>query len=479
MRRTTAIVGAGVLALVAYLGLDAVDVVPGVLTSDVSVRATSPVPGQPEQAPRDAPRAAAPAAVLAPPAAEAPAPTGKALAARLALLLRNPALGTSVGIDVRDGITGAPLFTSGNHRPQTPASLTKVVTAAAVTTAVTDPTLTFSTRVVRGASPTDLVLVAGGDNLLAPGRGTPGATAGRAGLDDLAAQVASRLGAAKGSRTAPLRLQLDDSLARGRALAPGWLAPDVAAGITGPVAMLGLASDRAVPGRAASTDPALAAATALRARLAAHGVTVAPAVTRLNSATPPDAASLGEVRSAPVLDVLALALDDSDNDLTETVARWTCHREGVAATFAACAAWVQSRLGALGVGTTGVRLVDTSGLSEGTTVPAALVSELLVRAANGSDPALARVLSRLPVAGLTGTLADRFHVAGSRAGAGTVRAKTGTLTGVGSLGGSVVDDDGRLLVFTIIADRVPVSGTLAARPALDALATALATCGCR
>ena len=57
-----------------------------------------------------------------------------------------------------------------------------------------------------------------------------------------------------------------------------------------------------------------------------------------------------------------------------------------------------------------------------------------------------------------------------------MRAKTGTLTGVSSLAGVVVDADGRLLVFALMSNGV---NPATARPELDAVAAGLAACGCR
>jgi D-alanyl-D-alanine carboxypeptidase/D-alanyl-D-alanine-endopeptidase (penicillin-binding protein 4) len=60
-----------------------------------------------------------------------------------------------------------------------------------------------------------------------------------------------------------------------------------------------------------------------------------------------------------------------------------------------------------------------------------------------------------------------------------VRGKSGTLTGVSALAGLLRDHDGRLLLFSIVADQVPDGGTDGAQHALDAIVGALVNCGCR
>ena len=127
---------------------------------------------------------------LQPASAGAPIPAPAALAKVLAAAVADPALRPGPGVVVRDAFTGQTLFSKGANTPRVPASTAKLLTALAVGTTL-DPLTTLPTRVVQGAGPDQVVLVAGGDTMLARGKGSPTAVEGRAGLGDLAAQVAA------------------------------------------------------------------------------------------------------------------------------------------------------------------------------------------------------------------------------------------------------------------------------------------------
>jgi D-alanyl-D-alanine carboxypeptidase/D-alanyl-D-alanine-endopeptidase (penicillin-binding protein 4) len=481
VRRLVGALLAVVLLVVGYGALDVFDVAPGVLTRDGAAEApAAPAPTGAATAGPEAPlpRPAASASPLFAADISAPLPAPTVLRREVADELADPALGPSLGVTVRDAYTGAHLLDVDPDRARVPASTAKVLTALAVGVTL-DPASTLPTRVVQGRTPSEVVLVAGGDSLLAAGKGNPTAVAGRAGLGDLAGQVATALQAAG---TEAVTVRLDMTYAAGPRYAPGWNMADVNAGFTQGVSMLGLASQRPKPGRPSPTVSEDAVLEAFLTALRKAGITAkaAPDGTRTRAAAA-GAAELGRVESAPVGDVLALALDDSDNALTESLARQASVKAGGAASFEAAVALVRRTVSGLGVDLTGVRLKDTSGLTSGQAVPARVLGDVLALGASGTVPAMRDTLAQLPVAGLDGTLYDRFDERGSRSAAGLARAKTGTLTGASSLAGTLVDRDGRVLTFVVIADRVPggFPGTVRARAALDRFVAALASCGCR
>ncbi|MGD8200350.1 D-alanyl-D-alanine carboxypeptidase/D-alanyl-D-alanine-endopeptidase [Ornithinimicrobium sp. W1679] len=428
-------------------------------------------------------------------------------------------------VTVRDALTGEHLLDRNADRLLTPASTTKILAAAAVVTGL-DVEHTFPTRVVRGTGPQELVLVAGGDMLLARGAGDPDAVAGHAGLGDLADQVAEAL-QAEGS-TAPVRLRVDLTHAAGPSVLDSWTDFWVAEGYTGRIVQLGLEEDRALPFFPSPRDPAQEAVRAFAAALLDRGVPLAgegdavlteaedladlPDVPEVEVATgagadtaPEDGGSTQEagpaddapasgdtaagapeelavVRSAPLRDVLALALATSDNAMVEQLSRQAAVAAGRTPDRQDVTAWVEETLTrTYGVDLTGVEVADTSGLSDGTILPVRVVADLLVAGADGSHPDLQAVLAAggLPIAGYTGTLATRFHLPVHGPAIGTARAKTGSLPGVTSLAGTVVTADGRLLVYALGADRIGEDGAvLEARSVLDEIVAELARCGC-
>ncbi|WP_323097712.1 D-alanyl-D-alanine carboxypeptidase/D-alanyl-D-alanine-endopeptidase [Intrasporangium sp. YIM S08009] len=510
MTYTMAAICSAVVVLLGYAVLDVAGAAPGVLT-------TAPLPPPPPTettGTRTLPLVAqpTPSTSVPPPlpalAGETAAPSASGVEAALAEVRGLAALRDSALV-VRDGQSGQVLLDQDGANLRIPASTTKLLSAAAIGQ-VFHADETLSTVVRAGAAADEIVLVAGGDSLINPGKGDPDAVAGRAGLRDLADEVARALRAR--GRTA-VRLSVDESYADGPLLATNWGSDYRRIAITGPVSMLGLSTQRATSGHPALNDPVASVRDRLAELLDGRGidVTVEPRPESLarrattdNTAIVPaptpspslDAAAgtgtpapsgtgaqggyapgtvLGSIESAPVRDQLALALTDSDNALTEILARQAAFRAGAGTSFPEVGAWVVQQVGALGLDTTGVTLSDASGLSRENRVRADLLADVLVLGYDGHHPVLRRALDGMPISGLTGTLEERFTGANHDA-AGRARAKTGTLTGANALAGSVVDDDGRLLVFV---GMVAGAGTNDARAALDRFVATVAACGCR
>ena len=477
MQRVLAAFAAVLVLLLGYATLDVLDVVPGFLTLARPAPAPTAATPAPTGPTVPIPTVDAAAQPLPPASADAPIPAATGVARTVAAAAADPGLGPKPGVVVRDAFTGQTLYANDADRARVPASTAKLLTALAVSTTL-DTRATMTTRVVQGATQQDLVLVAGGDTMLATGKGNPAAVEGRAGLADLAEQVAAAL---QPSGTTTVTLRLDTSYALGARWAPGWSQADVNAGFTGGVSMIGLAGQRAVPYKPAPRDPEAATAAAFVSALAKVGLTakLAPEST-WSTPVPQGAGELARVESAPIGDVLALALGDSDNALTEGLARQAAVKAGSPATFAAAVAFVRKTVTDLGIDLTGVTLKDTCGLTSGQAIPPRVISDVLQRGADGSVPGMQDVVAQLPVAGLTGTLHDRFTTKTTHVVAGLARAKTGTLTGASAIAGTVIDADGRVLSYVVLADGLrPGAGTLEARAALDRFVARLATCGCR
>jgi D-alanyl-D-alanine carboxypeptidase/D-alanyl-D-alanine-endopeptidase (penicillin-binding protein 4) len=345
-----------------------------------------------------------------------------------------------------------------------------VLTSAAALLSL-DPNTRLSTKIVQGADPGTVILVGGGDpTLTALPLGTESPLyPGAAHVDDLVAQV-------KKAHPGVKKVQVDLSLFKGATTAPGWAAGDAPSTFATQISSVMADAGRLDPKnnnsqRIANAGSALAGTIASKLSASAGGQATAPK----------DAKVLGEVKSAPLTELVSDTMELSDDVLAEALARHVALANGQEASFAGGAAATIKVLKDHGFDVSGVELTDGSGITTLNRIPAKLLTQLMAAAAapDGKNPNTAKLramLAGLPVAGGSGTLADkRFDTPGSQAGRGWVRAKTGTLTGVNTLAGVVLDQDGRVLVFAFMSNG---SDTDAGRDALDVLATGLRKCGC-
>ncbi len=465
------VVLAVVTGLGAYAVADVREQVPGILTT---APRPEPYPDLPT-APGASAEPSGPAPL--PGLTGGAAPNPGAVAARLGPLLADPALGPSVGGSVVDAETGTVLLDSAASTAREPASVAKVLTSAAALD-VLGPDTTLPTRVVGQPGSDQIHLVAGGDVLLAAGESDPEAVNGRAGLTTLARATAEKLRAeGRGSVTVILDDSILGGLGWGEAMGPGWSGADVRSGFVAPVTGLAVNAGRLGTENYAPrvADPGLDAAVQFATALRAAGIAVDGAVVR-GSATA-GAPELAEVRSAPISALVGYTLRASDNNAAEALARLVAIKAGGQPTFAGGGAQVLAAVAALGVDTAGCHLADGSGLSDGSKLTPIVLARTLAVADSDAHPQLRALLQGLPVAGLTGTLVERFGKgSGAEPAVGIVRAKTGSLTHVSALAGQTTTADGRLVTFAFLADQVPA--TEAARAALDRLAAAVAACGC-
>ncbi|MFG2883782.1 D-alanyl-D-alanine carboxypeptidase/D-alanyl-D-alanine-endopeptidase [Streptomyces sp. NPDC048297] len=394
-------------------------------------------------------------------------PGGQALADVLEPLLGAPALGGTRTAAVVDMSTGKRLYGTGTGKALTPASTTKIATAVAALSALgADHRLT--TRAALEADTGELILVGGGDPTLTARPEFGGDWASLRVLADDTAAALKKRGIDK------IILSYDNTLFAGPALHPVGVNENLA-----PVSALSAdegRTDKSVSGPATRVgDPAAAAARTFADLLKKAGIrTTAPGPSKATSR----AETLATVTSPPLSALVERMLTNSDNDIAEALARQTALASGRPASFDGGAKAIAAQLTRLGLPMSGASFHDGSGLDRNDRLTANLLTALLVKAADPARPGLRPVLTGLPVAGFTGTLATRYTDGGGGAdsAAGVVRAKTGTLTGVNTLAGTVVDADGHLLAFAFLA-----SGTtdpLQAQAALDRTATALAGCGC-
>jgi serine-type D-Ala-D-Ala carboxypeptidase/endopeptidase (penicillin-binding protein 4) len=414
-----------------------------------------------------------------------PAATAAGVAAALSPTLSSATLGAHVGAVVDDLSTGQVLLSRDGNSAFAPASTAKLAVAVAALD-VLGPAATFTTRVVAGPTAASIVLVGGGDPTLAAGYPPASDYPQPATLAALARQTARALAA---KRIHAVRLSYDTSLFSGPGMAPGWPDSYVTTGNVTPISSLevdqgrltasGAPQDANDPGnfRPRTFSPAAGAAQAFASLLSGDGIRIRGAVGQ--AAAPHGSGTLAAVSSPPLAEIIDWMLTQSNNVIAENLARQVAIATGRPASFSGAAGAETSVLRKLGIRGQ-IRLVDGSGLSPLDRIAPNAEVQLISLAASASHPDLRAVITSLPVAGFSGTLAPGGSVFPEvgQPGLGVVRAKTGNLTTVVSLAGLALARDGELFAFSFMADQLPSGGLDSGASDMTSLATSLAACGC-
>ena len=370
---------------------------------------------------------------------------------------------------VMNASTGEVLYDRGGTTPSRTASVMKVLTSAAAL-AVLGPDYRATTTVVKGAEPGTAVLVGGGDVTLSrTSSGSETVYPGAAHLDDLAAQVRAAWDADP-SNPPLTKLVLDASLFSGDEWEPSWDPAEREFGYMPLITALMVDGDRDDPYAETSfrsTDPIGRAGDAFASELG--GVSVIERGT-----APADAPVLGQVVSPSVAQLVDKALVVSDNAVAEMLGRLVAIESGAGNTFGAINAGVLQGLAAYGLDTTGIVVVDGSGLSDNNAVPPSYLTRFLVKV-DAREGNLGVIMDGLPVSGQRGSLSYSDRFSGDNAIAdGAVSAKTGWIETGYTLSGVVRAQDGATLTFAIYALGDVSDDT---KQAIDTLTTGFFLCG--
>lgn len=369
----------------------------------------------------------------------------------------------------------ADLYTANADTARVPASTFKVLTLFALNH-YANLQARLRTRVTRDAA--GLYLMAGGDTLLGAGASNPKQVVGRAGLGTLAELTVKAL--LQGEKpTAALPVYLDGTFFSGPGVNPGWDAADVASGQITPIHPIALES-HTVPGKSTPSNPvrpddaAVAAQQAFVDALNTAGKKSGLSFTLAERRTAPaEAVEIAAVESATLLEQAQHMMLESDNALAEVLGRCAAIAAGKEGSGEAAQQTVRQALVDAGVNIENLVQADVCGMSLTDRVTARTLVQVV--ALMNADEHAEQLMSTFPVAGVSGTLTDRFGAANAVHARTFVQAKTGTLYTVSSLCGVATRPDGTRLIFAIILNDLGGSDALpAAKERVDAAAAAIA-----
>lgn len=190
-------------------------------------------------------------------------------------------------------------------------------------------------------------------------------------------------------------------------------------------------------------DPAAAYIAAFREALAERGIAVDDSVF-------PDSAAIDTLfvmQSPPLSQILAAFLKPSQNQIGEILFKTVALARTDTGTGRVARRLFAERLRSWGAEPDGFLVWDGSGLSRQDLVS----PETLIRVLDAmrKGPHFQTYYDAFPVAGVDGTLRTRMR---GTAGEANVRGKTGTLSNVRSLSGYVTTADGRLMLYSVLAN---------------------------
>ena len=203
----------------------------------------------------------------------------------------------------------------------------------------------------------------------------------------------------------------------------------------------------------AIVDPASFTADALRTHLEGKGITIAGDTKRadkpLGGKLAPPREKLIAVHETKMADALGRVNKQSQNNFAEGLDKSLGHAYAKKRGRAEAGSWangaeaVKAFLERNRIDTTGIEVVDGSGLSRDNRVTSRMISDVFRVMWRHKDKDT--FFESLSISGTDGTIGSRLKDLKGR-----VHAKTGFIGGVRSLSGYVQNDDGRWLVFSII-----------------------------
>lgn len=341
---------------------------------------------------------------------------------------------------VLDAETGEVLFDRSSDVAARPASVLKLLTAAAALETL-GPDYRVTTRVYRDSvDPSVLYLVGAGDVTLSrTGINQESVYRNAPKLSDLAKQIATKLGAQTFSQI------VLDSTTYGKPQGEYqsvWDQRGLTDGYMSYVSALQVDGDRNNPASKdspRSKDPVGRAGKWFKEAIGKN----AAAAKLVIGTLPADAIEVAKVQSAPMSTWIDYMLVVSDNTLAEAIGRLVSLDVGLDGSFASLTQAFQLALRDTGLDLSGIKIEDASGLSRYNQIAPVQVNELLKLIAEGYGD-FEVIKDGMPVSGTPGSLSARFEDA-----VGFITAKTGWIRTGYTLAGYLENPSKGNLIFTV------------------------------